>query len=92
MSEQEHTPSTEQVRMAWQRNVLGEPEAVPVRVQVETAAEFDRWLAAHDAEVAERIAQAIERVADASGRLGGLSAYLYGLEHATRIAREVGRG
>ena len=44
----EHTPTTEDIREAWATDEQG------YRYDSE-AARFDRWLAAHDAEVAARV-------------------------------------
>lgn len=52
---------------------------------------FDRWLARHDAKIAERIAQAIERRKRdmAEGYAGTARAMLeVGMDAAARIARE----
>jgi len=79
----EYTPTTDEVRVAW---ILSRDYA--------HGAEFDRWLdgllAAHDAEVAERIAQAIEDIPgrDVAGHPHGAG---YVRAHAARIAREAGR-
>ena len=79
MSDTEYTPTDDEVRVAW---ILSRDYA--------HGAEFDRWLAAHDAEVAERIAQDIE---DIPGRdvAGHPHVAGYVRAHAARIAREAGR-
>ena len=66
----EFTPLTEEVRLTFAR--LAPPRTNPL-------AEFDRWLAQHDAEVrkqvAEEIAEALKRHADAvrAREIGGAS-------------------
>ena len=55
--------------------------------------DFDRWLTAHDAEVAERIAQAIEGELRAE-QTQGIPQHPYhngGMRRAARIAREAGK-
>lgn len=82
MSTDEYTPdvSTERVRGAatGQQNVPVQPE------------QFDRWLAARDAEVAERIAQAIEALPDVSipGHFATRPGGYVTRTLAARIARE----
>ena len=52
------------------------------------ASRFDRWLASHDAEVAERIAQEIE--ADLMwDDLGRLNSFGLGQEYAVRLIRQI---
>lgn len=52
----EYTPTTDEVREVWvQEQDITHGEGADFH-----AAEFDRWLAAHEAEVRERIAQDIE--------------------------------
>lgn len=53
MSESEYTPNTEQVRRYWQygANAWSAASADDRDLVGSIGAEFDRWLAAHDAEV-----------------------------------------
>ena len=48
MTEQEYTPTTDDVRDRWGRDAISED------LHPEWLAEFDRWLAEHDRQVAER--------------------------------------
>lgn len=85
MSTDECTPTTDDVRSAY---VLARwPHTSPPH-RDNAADDFDRWLAARDAEVAERIAQAIE--AQRPGcMLRGFHWPTY--KDSARIAREAGR-
>lgn len=51
----EYTPTTEQVRAEYVAN-----RAIHVSTTTPVASEFDRWLAAHEAGVRERIAEDIK--------------------------------
>lgn len=66
MSE-EYTPTTEQVKRywlygadAWSRGVAGLSDEPDPADGVRPSEQFDRWLAAHDAEIREQVAREIE--------------------------------
>lgn len=54
----EYTPTTEQVREFWASDGQHQPAAKSFR-PLESEAEFDRWLAAHDADLTARLAAAL---------------------------------
>lgn len=58
----EFVPTTEDVRLVWTDSQTGGEYGYLDDGQ-QARAEFDRWLAEHDAEVREQVAQEIESVA-----------------------------
>jgi len=60
MSDDEYTPTTDQLRYAWCYFVATGGERVARTYSSRRAAEFARWLAAHDAEVREEVALKVE--------------------------------
>ncbi len=85
----EYTPTTDVVRDAvtFPRRRLGEPRDM-------TEAAFDRWLAAHDAEIREQIVREIEaRASQADGEdYTGGPAYTSGVRYGLTIAAAIARG
>lgn len=89
----EYTPTTDEVRADFVALHTRNFDAYAVGRSLTSEQEyygedFDRWLAAHDAEVAERIAQAIEAEAH---DIDCPCSHVEGLRDAARIAREVGK-
>ena len=62
VSDDEYTPTTGQLRHAWCHFPPPAGEPVARTVSDRRAAEFERWLAAHDAEVREEVALKVEAV------------------------------
>ncbi|KRD36825.1 hypothetical protein ASE27_10235 [Oerskovia sp. Root918] len=85
----EHTPTTERVRdlftWAYAWRPTDEPGSTDLsRLRASNQAEFDRWLAAYEASIRERIAQDInDKTPD--GRKS--QAFCAGMDRAARIAR-----
>ena len=82
----DYTPTTAEVRLTFAR--LAPPRTNPL-------AEFDRWLAQHDAEVrkqvAEEVAEALKRHADAVITFDDATlATRWTLVTAAKVAREIG--
>lgn len=95
MSNDEYTPTTEQVCIVWVERTRS---AAVGTSRADQEAAFDRWLAARDAEVAERIAQVIREVAAKAPVMSHENGYPVQavpkaelLDLAARIAREAGR-
>ena len=82
MSE-EYTPSMKQLRTFWETHGTHVP-AASAYLRMDRKAEFDRAIAARDAELREQIAQEIEE-ADCHETCGSL--YRKGIERAAEIAR-----
>lgn len=84
----DYTPTTEEVREQYTRE-----EPPRIGTVAERRAEFDRWLAAHDAQVRaderERIASAIEALRVDAAMPSPLS-YRIARDAAARIARDGG--
>src|SRR5690606_39308728 len=78
----DYTPSTDEVREAW-NDFKTARDALPSEESWEAHdAEFDRWLESVRAEERERIARLIDQTADVS------PAYSDGMRRAARIAGE----
>ena len=89
----QYAPTTDEVRDTW---AFGTTRGADMR---EGLAEFDRWLAAYEAEVRERIAQDIEaheaerrRLGMSAPKRGRVDPISFAYEHAARIARGATRG
>lgn len=75
----EYVATTDEVREEWCTGVARTNDG-----RLRASAAFDRWLAAHDAEVAEKIVHALTAVSPVEWALAGQCA---GID-AARIARE----
>lgn len=78
----DYTPTTDEVSAYY---VTAKHTLNPETPTEQSRADFQRWLASHDAEVAERIAKAIENDCEAD------EPPCYGCWNAARIAREAGK-
>lgn len=86
----EYTPTTEEVRSLWWHHILEGMASNEVSLasdwkEERALAQFDRWLAAHDAEVREECA----KVADAEAKRWYPTTGRWGIEAATSIARTI---
>ena len=97
----EYTPTTEHIRQYYSHFPPGRFSDYGTVREDRARAEFDRWIAAHDAEVEkavrDRVADEIDAEADeidaafaSSGLLGELEDETRGMRKAAKVAREGG--
>lgn len=91
MSTDEYTPTDDEVRSMFCIGISDPTNPSPVSAR-EAYDGYDRWLAARDAKIAERIAQAIEVGQNVGyGDQGYADGYKHASVRAARIAREARR-
>lgn len=88
MSE-DYTPSMDELRDAWASRYDGETVSAGIEESNGYYAEFDRAIAAHDAELREHIARDIEA---RKPRASKLSEYVTGVRRGIYLAARIARG